>query len=204
MADEQVPSPAQPWFARLGLSGKLLAIGGLAGIIVAFLPLISVSLQTQNPGGVDPFGLLRGRGGANLPTMNFTMNVNETAMVVEDWRGAVAYINENVSDEDYVLVSSGLIESDELDDTHSNAALVDFSLLPVTSLYAIEAPADRISPLRTSDPNVLTRDQKRKFKHSRRTWMVLRGTASSTAESPNLAITAHNFGGVTVMEMERR
>jgi hypothetical protein len=50
MARKQVPSPAPadapPWFARLGLSGKLLVAGGLAGLLVAFLPLISVFSQT--------------------------------------------------------------------------------------------------------------------------------------------------------------
>jgi hypothetical protein len=90
MASEQVPSPApaptQPWFARLGLSGKLLAIGGLAGIIVAFLPLVSVSIQMQGPGG-NPFGMPGGVG-----TKQPMVSVNKTVMVVEDWRGKVGLV----------------------------------------------------------------------------------------------------------------
>ncbi len=89
MANEQAPT--QPWFARLGLSGKLMAIGGLAGIIVAFLPFMSVSVQMEGAG--DPFGMLGGRGGGNQPTISITsMSVNETAMVVENWRGMVGLV----------------------------------------------------------------------------------------------------------------
>jgi hypothetical protein len=92
MASEQVPSlapaPTQPLFARLGLSGKLLLIGGLAGIIVAFLPLVSVSLQMQIPGGGDPFGMLGGLGGGGQPAMSVT----KTVMVFEDWRGKVGLV----------------------------------------------------------------------------------------------------------------
>lgn len=87
MASEQIPSPvtppALPWFARLGTSGKLLALGGLAGIIAAFLPLASVSLELGGQqGGFNPFEALGGNSGVNL-------SVDKTVMVVEDWRGKV-------------------------------------------------------------------------------------------------------------------
>jgi hypothetical protein len=89
MASEYTPSPAPAptpsWFARLGLSGKLLAIGGLAGIIIAFLPLASVSVQMQGPGGVDPLGLP----GTGLGTNQMMMSADKTLMVVENWRGTV-------------------------------------------------------------------------------------------------------------------
>ncbi len=64
-----VPAPTQPRFARLGLSGKLLALGGAVGVIAAFLPLVSVSVQLM--------GL---------------MSANKTAMVVGDWRGMVGLV----------------------------------------------------------------------------------------------------------------
>jgi hypothetical protein len=82
MAGEQVPRSTPPWLVRLRLSGKLLAIGGVAGVVVAFLPLASVSLQVQGPGGIN---LLEMMGGANQPLMSAT----KTTMVVEDWRGKV-------------------------------------------------------------------------------------------------------------------
>src|SRR5262249_47115986 len=61
--------PPTPWFARLRLSGKLLALGGLAGVLAAFLPLISVSVEVL---GVS--------------------SVHKTEMVVEDWRGKVGLV----------------------------------------------------------------------------------------------------------------
>lgn len=89
MASDQVPNlapaPMQPWFSRLGLSGKLLLIGGLVGIIVAFLPLVSVSLQMQGFGGADLSGMLGGRSGGGQPAVSVTGRV----MVVQDWRGKV-------------------------------------------------------------------------------------------------------------------
>jgi hypothetical protein len=89
MASEQVPSPApeqmQQWFARLGLSGKLLAIGGLGGIIVAFLPLVSTSVAMPGPGGANPFGMPGNMGGAN----QLVMSINKTVAIVEDWRGKI-------------------------------------------------------------------------------------------------------------------
>jgi hypothetical protein len=50
----------------LGWSGRLLALGGLAGIVAVFLPLVSFS--------VEMMGLVR---------------ASETAKVVDDWRGKV-------------------------------------------------------------------------------------------------------------------
>ncbi len=90
MANEEVPNsglaPTQPWFARLGLSGKLLLIGGLIGIIVSFLPLVSVSIEMREPGVEDLFRML---GGLNNGGGQLAMNVNETVTIVKHWRGKV-------------------------------------------------------------------------------------------------------------------
>jgi len=97
MASEQVPSsvlappapsqipPLQAWLGRLGLSGKLLAIGGLVGAIAVFLPLLSMSIQMQAPGGANVFG---GKGGVNLPAVSTSQSV----MVVGDWRGVLCLV----------------------------------------------------------------------------------------------------------------
>jgi len=70
VATEPTPPPAtpaaQPWFARLGPSGVLLGLGSVAGLVAAFLPLVSVSVEVM--------GL---------------MSARQTAMVVGDWRGKV-------------------------------------------------------------------------------------------------------------------
>ena len=43
-------SPTVEWFGRLELSGKLLLFGGLAGVIAAYFPLISVSEEPRGLG----------------------------------------------------------------------------------------------------------------------------------------------------------
>jgi hypothetical protein len=91
MATDQVTSsvptpsaqPLQAWLARLGLSGKLLAIGGLVGVIAVFLPLISMSMQM--PGGANVFG---GKAGVSIPSVG----VSQSVMVLQDWRGVICLI----------------------------------------------------------------------------------------------------------------
>jgi hypothetical protein len=91
MASEQItstvpatpPLPLQAWLARLGLSGKLLAIGGLVGIVVVFLPLVSVSMQM--PSGLNGLG---GKGGVNIPAVG----VNQSVLVIQDFRGVICLL----------------------------------------------------------------------------------------------------------------
>jgi hypothetical protein len=95
MASEQISSsvlasapqlpPFQAWLARLRLSGKLLAIGGLVGVIAVFLPLLSMSIQMQTPGGVN---LVGAKGQVNLPAVSSSQSV----MVVRDWRGLLCLV----------------------------------------------------------------------------------------------------------------
>ncbi len=90
MASEQVSSsvlastsqvrPLQAWLARLGMSGKLLAAGGLVGVIAVFLPLVSMSFQS--PTGANPFV---GKNGVNLPGFSTSQSV----MVLRDFRGVL-------------------------------------------------------------------------------------------------------------------
>jgi hypothetical protein len=97
MASEQVTSsvlaplpqpqvqPLQAWLARLGLSGKLLGIGGLVGLIAVFLPLVTMSFQMPASGGASMFG---GKGGVNLPAVSTSQSV----MVIRDFRGILCLL----------------------------------------------------------------------------------------------------------------
>jgi hypothetical protein len=69
----------------VGLSGKLLAIGGLVGVIAVFLPLLSMSVQLPTPGGAHVLG---GKGGVNVPAVG----MNKSVMVVQDWRGVICLV----------------------------------------------------------------------------------------------------------------
>jgi hypothetical protein len=90
MASEPIPSPVpassplqplQAWLERSGLSGKLLAIGGLVGVIAVFLPLMSMSIQVSP----NAFG---GKAGVVLPGVSTSQSV----MVVRDWRGSLCLV----------------------------------------------------------------------------------------------------------------
>jgi hypothetical protein len=99
MATEQLPGsapapvasqqiqPLQAWLARLGLSGKLLAIGGLVGLIAVFLPLLSVSMQMNTTDLSKAFG---GKG-VNVPAINIP-SVSRSVMVIGDWRGTLCFL----------------------------------------------------------------------------------------------------------------
>jgi hypothetical protein len=86
MATEQVTSPApaptaqplQAWLARLGLSGKVLAGGGLVGVVAVFLPLLSMSVQMPTVGGK----------GINISGVG----VSHSVTVIQDFRGIICLI----------------------------------------------------------------------------------------------------------------
>jgi hypothetical protein len=95
MASEQVTSsvpvptqqiqPFQAWLERLGLSGKILAIGGVVGIIAVFLPLLSMSMQMPALGGANAFGA---KGAVNLTAVTTSQSV----LVIRDWRGVFCLV----------------------------------------------------------------------------------------------------------------
>src|SRR5262249_6130582 len=97
-ATEQVTSsapslpPLQAWLARLGLSGKLLAVGGLVGVVAVFLPLLSMSMQMPTPGAGNVFG---DKAGVNFSTSGVnlsTVGVSRSVTVAQDWRGVICLV----------------------------------------------------------------------------------------------------------------
>jgi hypothetical protein len=75
----QLPiQPLQAWLTRLGLSGKILAVGGLVGVIAVFLPLVSMSFQMPTVGAK----------GVNLPGISSS----QTVLVVRDFRGILCLV----------------------------------------------------------------------------------------------------------------
>jgi hypothetical protein len=79
------PSPLAAWFARLGLSGKVLTFAALAGIIAVFLPLLTISMSVQMPSvpGLKINQIGAGQSG---------LSNSKSSMVVEDWRGQLALV----------------------------------------------------------------------------------------------------------------
>jgi hypothetical protein len=78
-------SPLQAWLARMGLSGKLLAIGALVGVIAVFLPLVSVSVQVPNTLGTT---LTKGKGSVKIPSLD----VSQRVLVIQDFRGVLCLL----------------------------------------------------------------------------------------------------------------
>lgn len=68
--EKAVPDAPAGWVARSGWSGKLFLAGGLLGLVAAFLPLVSFSMQMM--GGF--------------------MSGHQTLMVVDDWRGKASLL----------------------------------------------------------------------------------------------------------------
>jgi hypothetical protein len=69
----------------------------------------------------------------------------------EDWRAAVAYLNEHLREHDYpILLRSGLIESNALRNS-PDKRLHDYCLYPLTSLYPVQSARGDLTPLPTRD-----------------------------------------------------
>jgi hypothetical protein len=67
----------------------LLAIGGLAGIVSAFLPLMFVSVEVKGPGGANPFAMLPGQGGGSPGEVVIH---NMTVQVEQSWQGMLSLL----------------------------------------------------------------------------------------------------------------
>jgi hypothetical protein len=76
------PPPFQAWLARLGLSGKLLAIGGLVGVVAVFLPLLSTSMELPSQ------NVLGGKAGLSIPEVG----VHQRVLVAQNWRGVICLV----------------------------------------------------------------------------------------------------------------
>lgn len=85
MSTEPTATPTtslQPLLARLGTSGKVLALGAMVGVVAMFLPLVSFSVEMKGLGGQDnPLGKMMGNLGAS-----------HSPKVVDDWRGVVCLL----------------------------------------------------------------------------------------------------------------
>jgi hypothetical protein len=76
-----------PWFARLGTSGKLLAIGSVVGAFAVFLPLARVTVQMNAPGVT-----IEMRGVQGTQPFPFPGAIEDSAKVVKTWQGQVCLL----------------------------------------------------------------------------------------------------------------
>ena len=99
----------------------------------------------------------------------------------EDWRSAITWLNEQLPGRRLpVLVRSGLIESDELRSSH-DPLLRDYCLLPVTSLYRLQARQSDLVPLPYSDAGRLEAEVRQLVRERGGMWLVNRASEESSA-----------------------
>lgn len=92
----------------------------------------------------------------------------------EDWRAAVAWVNEERPGEDIpVLLHPGLIEVDMLMESEPLTSLAhDYCLLPLLGRYRIEGG---LFPLRASRPEGISADLEGQLEKSDEVWLIVRG-----------------------------
>ena len=101
----------------------------------------------------------------------------------EDWRSAVAWLNERLPQQPLpVLVSSGLIEADALRGEH-DPLLDDYCLLPVTALYRLQGERDDLVPLPSTDPGAVNREVALRVGRQSGAWLIIRGTERHAAST---------------------
>lgn len=94
----------------------------------------------------------------------------------EDWRGAIAWLNDNLQSTQFpVLVYSGLIEADGLTSSHDEL-LEDYCLFPVTSLYLLDVDRGDLFPLATREPGKLNQVAEMLVIHRGGGWLIVRGS----------------------------
>ena len=99
----------------------------------------------------------------------------------EDWRSAIAWLNEQLPGRRLpVLVRSGLIESNELRSSR-DPLLRDYCLLPVTSLYRLQASQPDLVPLPYGDAGRLEPEARQLVHERGGMWLVNRASEESSA-----------------------
>ncbi|MEX0818129.1 MAG: glycosyltransferase family 39 protein, partial [Pirellulaceae bacterium] len=98
---------------------------------------------------------------------------------VENWRDAVAFVNDDPRSDVPVFVRSGLLEADRLA-TDESELLREYCVSPVTSIYKIEDAAREIRPLTTSDAGRLTSKDVQQIEKSGAAWFIINGNAATT------------------------
>jgi hypothetical protein len=93
----------------------------------------------------------------------------------QDWKNAVALVNVDAQFRGWpVLVRSGFIEADELEEQR-DPALVEYSLLPVSSIYRIDRTRHTLVPLATRRQNQFPANEIAMLKEQPGAWLITPG-----------------------------
>ncbi len=186
-------------------------------ISVGVAPMILAGvLGTALPGAIDRrgFALLSATAAAALILPLHPINVDGAHgwHSVENWRAAITSINGRPELAHLpVFVCSALIEDDGLRDSNVEDELVEFCLLPVQSLYRLEARAGVVEPLPSLRSWELSEVQIERLSDAGGGWLIAR-TAPRDADilgerlqgwlkqnGVQVTVQADHFGNVSVL-----
>ena len=157
--------------------------------------------------------------GASLATAALWGGVSkEGDLRGEDWRGAVAWLNEQLAADPLpVLVVSDLIEDRALRQPHGQL-LEDYCLYPVTSLYRLDVPRSELLPLPSTGEGVLDAAWRERLRSRGGAWLIVRTSDLRIANAVGYAACAEvstedevwhvksnrHFGGVKLVLIRPR
>jgi hypothetical protein len=122
----------------------------------------------------------------------------------QDWRRAARYINQQrTAHELPVLVRSGLLEADRLRE-ETDPLLRAYCLLPVTTIYAVEAESDELVPLPTVAAGRLEARTIELLKRSGGAWLLINGNPVSQSQIADQVQETLKGAGLTVQTDRRR
>jgi hypothetical protein len=104
----------------------------------------------------------------------------------QDWRGAVAFVNEHSRVEGglVIAVRSGFLEADQLREPHPSL-LDEYCLAPVSGIYQLEMPA---SPLPNQNPGQLDVIPPRQLAEAAEVWCIFNGGPASRIRFENAVL----------------
>jgi mannosyltransferase len=171
------------WLTTMTDTARILFPRYLAASGPAALVLVALAVQAA------PWRSLRVVLGIGLALVALRMSyIPETILARgqlissrrDDWRSAIAHFNAADGHErDLVLVRTWLIEADGLR-TRRDPRLADYCLYPVTSLYPLDAPKERLIPLPRSNSGQLTSATQQQLRGEQRVWLILGGRADAS------------------------
>ena len=121
----------------------------------------------------------------------------------QDWRSAVAYVNEHAGATAPLFVRSGLIEAEHWYASEDSVRR-EFCLLPVLGLYRLDRPRELLFPLPKSPPAVLSSEAHRRVLACREAWCLVLGGEPSLARFEASLKSSWQRAGVPLSSVQRQ
>ncbi len=167
--------------ARL-MTPRYIAASAPAALVLLSLALYAIPMQRARLGAVVAFAIV---GTAMNPALReLATHGRLLDWRTDDWRGAVARFNELPGHgQGTVLLRSLLIESDGVREHPDDAALIAYLRYPLTSLYKVDSPPERIVPLPRTATEQLAEATVTRLRGDSTSWLVFQGDPADAART---------------------